>query len=82
MQDASSGIDPEAHLVVDNSFLVMLVDYFLDRKARGIHHVQLTAQTQQWMTDRLALLAKYTPDGKIHCPEGVAQELSPALAVC
>ena len=71
------GIDPEAHLVVDNSLLVMLMDYFLERRGRSIPPVQLTAKAQQWMSDQLTLLAKHTPDGKIHCPEGVAQEFKP-----
>lgn len=74
---AVPGIALEAHLVMDNSLLVTLVEYFLERIARGIPSVQLTARTQNWMTDQLAMLAKYTPDGKIHCPEGVAQEFKP-----
>jgi hypothetical protein len=71
------GVTLTAHLVVDNSLLVMLVEYFLERRGRAIPAVRLVGEIQRWMTDQLALLARQTPDGKLHCTDGVALEFNP-----
>lgn len=73
----NSGLSPHALLVVDNSLLAMLCDYFCERNSASLSGKSLVRRMQKWITDQLDTLRRFTPDGCMHCTDLVASEFKP-----
>jgi len=57
----TSDILAQAYLVVDNSVLVMLHEYFCERQLRRLPVPKLIPSINRWMTDQVDILRALTP---------------------
>lgn len=67
----------EAILVVDNSLLVMLCEYYCERWAAKLGAAKLVPELATWISGLLGILKKFTPDDHLHCTDCVASEFRP-----
>jgi hypothetical protein len=67
----------QAHLIVDNCFLVMLTDCFCDRFASRYSQNQLVIEAEKWINEIVSIVKRFALDGKLHCTPCVAGEYFP-----
>jgi hypothetical protein len=71
------GLGLEAYLIVDNCMLSMLCDYWCHSWAVRTPPAHIVPTVCQWFTDQFNTLRQFTPDGLLHCTDGVAGEFKP-----
>jgi hypothetical protein len=66
-----------AILVVDNSLLVMLCEYYCARWAAKLGSAKLLPEMTTWIAALLGVLKCFAPDSSLHCTDCVASEFRP-----
>jgi hypothetical protein len=74
---SASGIPLQAHLVIDNSLIVLLQEYWCETYLIRVSSHDRVSAAKHWLAELLAILASFTPDGLIHCTDCVAGEYKP-----
>lgn len=69
-------IAEKTHLVVDNSVLSMMTEWYC-RENRGVAGSVLLNQTHQWLHEQIELFQSYTVDGVLHTSMAVSAEYKP-----
>lgn len=67
----------QAILVIDNSLLVMLSDFYCERLSTSFSGAALVQTVQNGISDQLEVLRHFAQDGQLHCAESVALEFKP-----
>jgi hypothetical protein len=73
----ASGPSLQSFLVVDNSLLVMLCEYFCKHRAARLSGARLIQAVRTWIAEQLDILKQFAPDGCVHCTDLVAAEFNP-----
>lgn len=71
------GIPLNAYIVIDNSVLSLLCEYWCNCHLARLSMHQRIVVAKKWFEEQIAILRQYTPDGKIHCTDCVASEFKP-----
>lgn len=74
-------ITEKTHLVMDNSVLSMLTEWY-SREHRGLPHANLLDQTHKWLHEQIDLFQSYTVDGVLHTSTVVSAEYKPWVDGC
>ena len=74
---SASGPSLQAFLVVDNSLLVMLCEYFCERLPARLSGVRLIQEIQIRIAEQLNILKQFAQDGCIYCTDLVVAEFKP-----
>lgn len=67
----------DAYLVVDNSFLVMLTEFFCETQAQGLPGSEVIPALSNSICKQLHTITGLAPDGNIYCSERVLREYKP-----
>lgn len=67
----------DAYLVVDNSFLVMLTEFFCESKVRTLPPARVVPTLGLYICDQLKVLQQFAPDGCIHSSQRIVAEYRP-----
>lgn len=75
-------IEQPAYLIVDNSVLSMITEWYCTEKwccieNRGLTPIQILDRAQQWILTQLALLRSYSSDNLLHTTTHVSAEYRP-----
>lgn len=81
-----TSIEKPAYLIVDNSVLSMLTEWYCTERwycveNRGLSSVQILNNAQRWILDQLALLRTYSVDKLLHTTTYVSSEYRPKKGV-
>ncbi len=76
MPDA--GISLNARIVIDNSVLSLLCDYWCAHRLARFPADRRMTEVENWFEEQVVILRHYTPDGKIHCTDSIASEFNPS----
>lgn len=76
MTSSQSSIPLDAYLVIDNSLLVFLNEYYCGQ-VLGLPPAKRVPAIAQYLIDRLSLMREFAPDGLLHCTDCVAAEFRP-----
>ena len=74
-------ITEKTHLVMDNSVLSMLTEWY-SRENRGLSGANLLDQTHKWLHEQIDLFQSYTVDGVLHTSTAVSAEYIPWHESC
>jgi hypothetical protein len=74
-------ITEKTHLVMDNSVLSMLTEWYC-RENRGLSQTNLLDQTHKWLHEQIDLFQSYTVDGILHTSTAVSAEYKPWVDGC
>ncbi len=74
-------VPSDIYLIIDNSVLSMLGEFYCARQAGKIHHSKIFILLNKWYDDTFSLLQQFAADGEIHCSHCVAEEFKPAQPI-
>jgi hypothetical protein len=74
-------IPEKTHLVIDNSVLSMITEWYCQDN-RGVAHAVLVTQAHTWLHEQIVLFQSFTVDDVLHTSTSVSAEYKPWQETC